>query len=99
MRLLFFLTLALFAAEGPQPIPHYDFQSDWTSAHRGQPDFCISHDTAKWIANCQCKDMPPVGRKDDCGRNQRPMVKAKCKTECRQRCYCEPPKKPTEKTE
>ena len=89
------LFLTVLAAEGPQPIPHYDFQGDWVREHRGQPAFCISKPTSRWQANCSCKDMPAV-QKDDCGRNQRPRVKPKCSTECRKACFCEPPKQETE---
>jgi hypothetical protein len=91
------VALLAFAAEGPQRIPNYDFQGDTVREHRGQPDFCISHNTTRWLANCTCKEMPAApGRKDDCGRNARPVVRTKCKTECRNRCYCEPPRQETE---
>ena len=94
MRLLLFVTFALFALETPPaPVPNYDWQGG-PAEYKGQPAFCISTDTTKWLANCACKSMPVVGRKDDCGRNARPMVKTKCKTECRKACFCEAPKKP-----
>jgi len=86
------LWLALVLTAEPQPIPNYDFQGDWVREHRGQPAFCISHNTDKWLRNCACKAMPA----DACGRNQRPRVKPHCKTECRKACYCEPEKSDTD---